>query len=106
LRVGDDVLVHDPWGNDFTLSRGVVAFIDSRKGANSVGMRVRNGDAILVLWPPYLAVHRDPIDPTEPCWRCEALARASSRPLDTSSHAAGDLVDRHPPIESASRRIA
>lgn len=78
LRAGDNVLVHDPTAADMTLVNGVVAMIEAgvaRKGANGVGIRLAAGaEPSRILWPSHLAVHHDPHDPTEPCWRCQDLA--------------------------------
>jgi hypothetical protein len=75
LHVADKVLVHDPGSARLALTSGVVAMIDTHKGTSSVGIRVAApGGERVILWPSYLAVHRDPRDPTEPCWRCQALA--------------------------------
>lgn len=77
LRIGDGVLVHDPRDAELGLIRGAVLMVDSNKGkrpANDVGIRVGAGDEQHVLWPSYLAVHRDPNDPLEDCWRCDTVA--------------------------------
>ena len=77
LREGDKVLVHDPGNVERCLKPGVVALIDTHRHINGVGIRVANGDGKhVIVWPSYLAVHRDPRDQTEPCWRCVALAAA------------------------------
>jgi hypothetical protein len=73
LRTGDRVLVHDPVGALLALTPGVVSMLDAHKGANGVGIRVGPAGQSSVLWPSYLAVHSDPRDMTQPCWRCEAL---------------------------------
>lgn len=56
---------------------GVVVMIEAhtaRKGANGVGIRVADeAGTSRILWPSYLAVHLEPLDPTEPCWRCQDL---------------------------------
>jgi hypothetical protein len=79
LRRGDEVLVHDQRDRDLTLRPGVVAMLDTRRGTNAIGIRVGGGAVdgaaeSTVLWPSYLAVHRPPLDPAEPCWRCDAVA--------------------------------
>jgi hypothetical protein len=62
---------------------GTVAMLESHPGRHEpdgVGFRVADGDgATRVVWPSYLAVHLDPDDSTEPCWRCADLAVARSR---------------------------
>jgi hypothetical protein len=79
LRTGDHVLVHDQRTAEMTLTDGVVASIEAHKGVNGVGIRVGgNGVGTVVLWPSHFVVHSDP---SEPCWRCEELAkRAPPRP--------------------------
>ena len=84
LRAGDRVVVHDPASPEMTLLPGAVAMVDTylgRKGANGVGIRMAEGEgSTRILWPSYLAVHRDPLDPSEPCWRCRDRARRASEP--------------------------
>jgi hypothetical protein len=78
LRTGDHVLVHDPRTARMTLTDGVVASIDAHKGTNGVGIRVaRNSVETAVLWLSRLVVHCDPGDPSETCWRCQGLDRAT-----------------------------
>jgi hypothetical protein len=67
LQPGDRVLVHDARADDLALVPGVVTRIERHRGVNGVGIRV-GAD---ILWPTYPAVHRDPLDPGEPCWRCQ-----------------------------------
>ena len=75
LRVGDRVLVHDPGDPAMQLLPGVVAMVQSLQGPNDIGFRVarRNG-RLSVLRRSRLAVHSDPRDTTEDCWRCDAIA--------------------------------
>ena len=88
LRTGDDVLVHDPRSAEMTLTDGIVTGIDAHKGTNGVGIRVGgNSSATAVLWPSHLAVHGDPRDSTEPCWRCQELAERPAPPRDGSPNA-------------------
>lgn len=86
LRLGDRVLVHASSGADMALSPGTVAMVDGVKGSNGVGIRVgtdgRDGE---VVWPSRLAVHVDPPDPSESCWRCQALSNASGNQLAASA---------------------
>jgi hypothetical protein len=79
LRFGDAVLVHDARGRDPVASGSVVTVDTSRTrhGANGVGIRVGSPGRHEVLWPSFLAVHRDPFDPIDGCWRCAALAAAA-----------------------------
>jgi hypothetical protein len=63
---------------------GTVAMIDShrgRGGVNGVGIRVDDDDGTSrVVRPSHLAVHPDPLDATEPCWRCDEIAAALPAP--------------------------
>ena len=85
LRVGDRVIVHEPWGTEGPLLAGTVAMVEmkrSKRGANGVGVRVAaDGGGHRVVWPSHLTAHHDPPDPTADCWRCAALAETASRPL-------------------------
>lgn len=78
LRPGDKVLAHDPRDGELALVPGVVTQVDSQKGGhrpNRIGVDLAPGhSAPVILWPARLAVHRDPRDPTESCWRCQAIA--------------------------------
>jgi hypothetical protein len=49
---------------------------------------VADGGGHRVVWPPYLAAHHDPPDPTEDGWGCEALAGTAARQLISSAVAA------------------
>jgi len=87
LRVGHRVVVHD--GTELSLSPGTVTMLETKRGkrsANGVGVRVAadDGDSRIV-WPSYLAVHHDPPDPSEDCWRCAALAETAARQLVAST---------------------
>jgi hypothetical protein len=82
LRVGDEVLVHDPGTAAMGLVSGRVTGFDTRKGSNSVGIRIAATEGgEVIICPPRQAVHLSPYlspsDPTEPCWRCEALRSAA-----------------------------
>ena len=77
LRIGDDVLLHDASPNDRSLARGVVVAVDGHTRINGVGIGVVVGTSRQILWPSYLAVHLDPLDPTESCWRCQAVSDAA-----------------------------
>lgn len=78
LRRGHRVIVHDPASKVMELLGGTVVMTEShrgRGGVNGVGIRVEDRDGTSrVVRPSYLAAHLDPIDATEPCWRCEEIA--------------------------------
>jgi uncharacterized protein YwbE len=77
LREGDKVVVHDQDKKERAPKRGVVALIDTESHIHGVGIRTANANGTnVIVWPSYLAVHRDPRDQAEPCWRCQALAEA------------------------------
>jgi hypothetical protein len=78
LAVGDKVLVHDQSTDDhYTLRAATVMSVDLNGRVHTVGIRVPNDGSAgsSVLWPTAAQVHRDPLDPSEPCWRCEMDAR-------------------------------
>jgi hypothetical protein len=78
LRVGHPVLVHDPGTAAMGLVSGVVAEFDIRKGSNSVGIRIAATEGgKVIICPPRQAVHLPAHDPTQPCWRCQALRDAA-----------------------------
>ena len=70
------MLVHASAGSDMALSPGVVAMVNGSKGSNGIGIRMTADAQRGIVWPSRLAVHPDPCDPSEPCWRCEALSEA------------------------------
>jgi hypothetical protein len=78
LRRGHRVTLHDPASVDMALIPGTVVLIEAhrgRGGVNGVGIRVEDDNgAGRVVRPSYLAVHLEPDDSTEPCWRCDELA--------------------------------
>jgi hypothetical protein len=78
LRVGERVLVHDADNADLALVSGVVAMVNTRRVSNGLGVRVGSTMGGAILWPARLAVHLDPRDPTEPYWRCQAMAGLGS----------------------------
>lgn len=82
LRVGDRVLVHDAVDADLPLRPGTVAIVATARGANDVGIRVADdADRTRVARPNRQAVHSDPWDAMEECWRCDSAgARDSHRP--------------------------
>jgi hypothetical protein len=83
LRVGNRVVVHDPLGTEFPLLSGTVAMVQtkrSKRSANGVGIRfATDRGRHRVVWPSFLAAHHDPLDPTEDCGRCAALAETAAR---------------------------
>ena len=96
LRVGDNVDVHDPDDQDMGLVPGVVTMVQTRSGANDLGIRLHrpgvadaNGGALpgKVLRPARLTVHLDRTDAARGCWRCDeiALARPSAALASTAS---------------------
>jgi hypothetical protein len=75
LRVGDHVLVHDPRDAEARLLPGVVVDVDPLEGSHDLGIRVKaEREAAVVIRPKRLVVHQDPRDPSERCWRCDAIA--------------------------------
>ncbi len=94
LRPGDPVIVHDLESSDLTLLPGVVMTVDTRAGrmlVNGVRIRVDGSDGVTrLLWPAYMAVHLEPLDPTEPCWRCEEMATNLERPAVSLDEPAAD----------------
>jgi hypothetical protein len=100
LGPGDRVLVHDTGKADMASVAGVVAMINWRKGSNGVGIRVGPTAEGVILWPARLAVHPDPRDPTEPCWRCDALAGVGSDESPENLHERADR-GRHQDRRSA-----
>ena len=74
LRVGDPVLVHDASAADLRLVPGIVAMVEWANGSSDIGIHVASDhEARPVVRPRRLAVHLDPVDPTEPCWRCDGI---------------------------------
>jgi len=83
LRVGDKVLVHDPGDPAMQLLPGVVAMVQTMQSSNDIGVRVApRSDRRSVLRPRRLAVHLDPRDTTEGCWRCDAIGAVAGRGRD------------------------
>jgi hypothetical protein len=76
LRVGNEVLVHDPRTTEMALLAGVVAMVQPLNGSNDIGIRVVDGEGTVMLRPARLATHLAPLDATEQCWRCDALTDA------------------------------
>jgi hypothetical protein len=103
LRIGDEVLVHDARDRELALIPGLVAMVDTKKGANGVGIRVVTADGVQVQWPSYLAVHHDPPDQAEPCWRCAAIAE---RRVKAPTQAAMPVSDPASANSHGARRTA
>ncbi len=77
LHTGDAVFVHDAFDPDAALLHGEVVIVDTaRRGNNNVAIRLDAEHQ--VVRPERLNVHRDPLDPTEDCWRCAGRARATA----------------------------
>ena len=80
LRVGDHVLVHDDSDRDLALVPGQVTMLKTAPRSNDVTIRLSpDGGAARVVHPRRLAVHLDPIDRVEDCWRCSTDANTISR---------------------------
>jgi hypothetical protein len=76
LRWGDVVFVHDPSVTPGPAGRGTVQFVTMRgRRGNEVGIRLDDGEQ-QVVWPTWLAVHRDLTDAVGTCWRCDDVASA------------------------------
>ena len=75
LRVGDKVFVHDASDAELRLVPGVVAMVESAKSSDDIGIRIAPDHDVggRVVRPRRLAVHLDPVDPTQSCWRCDAI---------------------------------
>lgn len=71
LRRGDHVLVHDANDAHLGLRAGVVTVVDTRRGGHDVGVRFTTGTSnVHTVRPGRFAVHFDPIDDDDDCWRC------------------------------------
>ena len=71
LRKGDRVFVHEASESDLALRAGVVTLVDVRSFGHDVGICLGAGTpGALVVRPGRFAVHLDPIDPSDECWRC------------------------------------
>jgi hypothetical protein len=80
LRTGHKVFLHDQRDVEMRLLPGVVAMVQTQERSNDVGIRLTpNGERRGVLRPPRLTVHLVPLDPTEDCWRCDAVTAATGR---------------------------
>lgn len=77
LRNGTQVVVHDDGDRAEPLDPGVVSMVQTGPGNNDVAIAVLRAGVRAVVRPSRHAVHLMPIDPAEPCWRCERSAAAS-----------------------------
>jgi hypothetical protein len=76
LRRGDRVLVHDAREADLGVRPGIVTLVDVRTSSHDVGIRLTTDTATArVVWPGRFAVHLDPIDDADNCWRCNDNSR-------------------------------
>jgi hypothetical protein len=75
LRAQDKVLVHEAVGSHLSaLTGGVVVSVETGPKANRVGITSIGDEPTAVHWPAREAVHRDPLDLSEPCWRCDRFS--------------------------------
>jgi hypothetical protein len=101
LRAGDEVVFHDSTDAGMRLQSGCVALVDSGPGSYNIGIRVSGENGMTrIVRPPRLAVHLTPLDRTEPCWRCDAVAptgpvtpRLQEPGPDTDDTALADVID-------------
>ena len=71
LRRGDHVLVHDANDADLGLTAGVVTLIDVHPTGHDVSVRLMaETPTTRVVQPGRFAVHLDPMDDDDDCWRC------------------------------------
>jgi hypothetical protein len=78
LRRGDHVLVHDVDDPKLALRAGVVALIDTQRSGQDVAIRYTTGTrAARPVRPGRFAVHLDPIDDGDDCWRCTGAGSGS-----------------------------
>jgi hypothetical protein len=75
LRVGDRVQLHDVDKADLALVPGIVETVNGRKRSKGIGILVGASPKQVIMWPARMAVHMDPRDPRDQCWRCQALTR-------------------------------
>ena len=76
LRPGDALAIHnDDTDPSAALQFGVVSIVQTRRGSNEIAVQLAaSGTAKTVIRPRRLAVHSMPLNPNEPCWRCDAIA--------------------------------
>jgi hypothetical protein len=71
LRRGNHVLVHDASDANLSLRAGVVTLVDTHRSGHDVGIRFTTGTPTAhTVRPGRFAVHFDPIDDDDDCWRC------------------------------------
>ena len=71
LRRGDHVLVHDVGDAGLALTAGVVTLVDVHPSGHDVSVRLMAGTPTTrVVQPGRFAVHLDPVDADDDCWRC------------------------------------
>jgi hypothetical protein len=71
LRRGDHVLVHDVTHAALGLTAGVVTLVDVHPAGHDVSVRLMAGTPTSrVVQPGRFAVHLDPLDADDDCWRC------------------------------------
>jgi hypothetical protein len=71
LRPGDRVLVHDDSEPDLGIRAGVVTLVDVRASSHDVSIRLTTETRrARVVRPRRFAVHFDPVDDADACWRC------------------------------------
>ena len=76
------MLVHDAREADLGVRPGIVTLVDVRTSSHDVGIRLTTDTATArVVWPGRFAVHLDPIDDADNCWRCNDNSRGG--PADT-----------------------
>jgi hypothetical protein len=86
LQVGDKVLVHDDADVSLRLQSGIVAMVQTAHGSNDLGVRVTDQSGhVGVVRPSRLSVHLDPLDATEECWRCDAIAARAGSGLEAAA---------------------
>ena len=69
LRRGDRVLVHDVDHAELALRPGVVTLVDTQPSGHDVAVRYTTG-TVRTVRPSRFAVHLDPFDDGDGCWRC------------------------------------
>jgi hypothetical protein len=80
LRVGAKVFVHDPADLGMPLLPGTVAIVETTRRSNDVGVSVADkAHRARVVRPNRLAVHSDPMDSSEECWRCAAIVSVGTQ---------------------------
>ena len=90
-RRGDHVLVHDVGDAKRALRAGVVTLIDTRRSGHGVGIPYSTGTPTArTLRPSRFAVHHDPIEDGDGCWR-----RSDSQPPTNDTDGGRDLGSTH-----------